>query len=78
VPIDPSWMLEPVEGGVRARCTTSDGSDHRVRLDLPREFAWKIESAPSYPSFGREVERPVLIGRADGPVEATIRIRKES
>lgn len=77
LPIDPGWVLESVEGGMTARCTTSDGSERRIRLDLPSEFAWEVESAPSYPSFGREIERPVLVGRADGPVEATIRIRKE-
>jgi len=77
LPIDPGWEVEQVDGGARARSVAEDGTECVVRFELPSVFDWTIERAPSFSSFGREVERPVLVGRAARPVTASIRIRIE-
>ncbi len=77
LPLDPGWQVERVGDGFRACSVAEDGRECVVRFDLPSVFDWTIERAPSFPSFGREIERPVLVGRAVRPVEASIRIRVE-
>lgn len=78
LPLDPAWAVERVDGDVRARFIGQAGRECSVRFELPRNFVWTIEHAPSYPSFGIELERPVLVGRAKQPGPSTIRIRLES
>ncbi|MBJ21627.1 MAG: hypothetical protein GY910_11330 [bacterium] len=77
LPLDPDWQVEFIDGDLRARIVAEDGLERVVRFELARDYSWVIEREPSYPSFGREVERPVLVGRAGRPAETTIRIRFE-
>ncbi len=77
LPLDPGWQLETIDHGVRARGVGGEGGERVVRIELPEDFDWVIERSASYPSFGVEVERPVLVGRASRPGQTTIRIRIE-
>jgi uncharacterized heparinase superfamily protein len=46
----------------------------RIEVSLPPELEWRVERAPFYPSFGRELERAVLVGEGPGFTQATTRI----
>lgn len=56
-PIAPGWEVELEAGAAWAR------SESIVRFELPAGFDWRLERAAYYPSFGVEIERPVLVGR---------------
>lgn len=74
LPLAPGWRVELVrdgdEGqlaatsgiGAIARCRSVDADALGIEIELPAEFAWRIETADCYPSFGRSVARPVLVG----------------
>jgi uncharacterized heparinase superfamily protein len=77
LPFDPAWRVELREGSSSAIATRGGGEDRasgRVELELPIELAWRLGRAPYYPSFGRELERDVLIGEGAGFDRATLRI----
>jgi hypothetical protein len=65
-PLDPAWQLELSTAGRRARATRAAGwggsASGQVEIELADALEWRIERAPYYPSFGRELQRAVLIG----------------
>lgn len=56
--------LEPELDAARSRLRTSLDCDRALAVDLPAGFEWKIATAPSYPRFGCEEPRRVLVGEA--------------
>lgn len=54
--------LEASAGGVCARMRLRSGE--WLRIDLPARAAWRIETAPIFPEFGRAVDRAVLVGES--------------
>jgi uncharacterized heparinase superfamily protein len=54
--------VEPSLDGRRASLRLPSGA--RIALLLPEGLAWSVEPGPYFPAFGRELERPVLRGRA--------------
>ena len=76
LPIAPGWDLTPTEGGVIARRPLANDEWLIVQIDLPKELDWKIERAPFYPTFHREIERDVLVGRGQTPLDCTIRFKR--
>jgi len=79
LPFDPVWSLDLRPDGRGARAFRSESSSPRtagptrVELTLFEGLAWRIERGLYYPSFGREVERLLLIG--EGPAFAEARTR---
>jgi uncharacterized heparinase superfamily protein len=79
LPVDPNWRVE-LEGGARRAIATWTGEDSlrprvEVEFDLPELFEWRCDRGAYYPSFGREVERDVLVGESDRVVRSTLHIR---
>ncbi len=80
LPFDPIWFLELRPDGRRALASRSEASGprtagpSRVELTLFEGLVWRIEQGPYYPSFGREVERAILIGEGPPFAEARTRI----
>ena len=80
LPVDPAWRIELDAASFRANAArAADGSTTsldapRIELELSNEFAWHVERGPYFPSFGREIERDLLVGEATGPRRATLRI----
>jgi len=77
LPIDPGWQIELDATSHRAWATPRDGVDassKRFEIELPAALRWHREQGPYYPSFGREVERDVLVGEAAGLDRALTRI----
>lgn len=70
---DPAWRIE-IEAGRAIAQHESDAL--RVRIDLPEPFAWRVASAPFFPTFHAEVDRPVLVGVAQGAVDAVLRFER--
>ncbi|MGH0034433.1 MAG: heparinase II/III domain-containing protein [Myxococcota bacterium] len=64
----------PLAPGVEARLAGRGDSALRIRtpsgrrvyVRLPRGLHYRIESLPCFPEFGRRVERPCLVGEAQG------------
>jgi uncharacterized heparinase superfamily protein len=54
--------VQPTLDGRRASLRLPSGE--RIELMLPEALAWSVERGPYFPAFGRELERPVLRGRA--------------
>jgi len=48
----------------------------QIEVSLPPELVWRVERAPFYPSFGRELERAVLVGEGPGFAQAVTRIAR--
>jgi hypothetical protein len=77
----PEWTVDAMDdkqnalGGpiARAHRRTADGRRKVVEVELPASFTWVVESAPTYPSFGREESRAVLVGRSSESAESVIR-----
>ncbi len=64
LPFDPAWRLELDPDGRGAHGTLADAGDaSRLRVELPDALDWSLERRPCFPSFGREVQRDVLVGR---------------
>jgi len=80
LPFDPIWSLELRPDGRGVRASRSESSrpwpagPSRVELTLFEGLAWRVEPGPYYPSFGREVERSLLIGEGPPFAEARTRI----
>lgn len=80
LPFDPVWSLELRPDGRGAVAHRPEASrlrtagPSRVELALFEGLAWRIEQGPYYPSFGREVDRAILIGEGSPFVEARTRI----
>lgn len=80
LPVDPAWRIELDASSFRAIATrAADGNPAsqeapRIELELSDEFVWHVERGPYFPSFGREIERDLLVGEATGPGRATLRI----
>ncbi len=70
-PLAPGSRVE-LAGG-RAGVRLAGGG--RLVVELPPELAWRVESAPCFPAFGRVVERPVLVGEGVAPTGARTRFR---
>ena len=65
LPLDPAWQVELDTRASRATATLREpegASPIRVEIELPTELRWQLERGAYYPSFGREVERDVLVG----------------
>jgi hypothetical protein len=81
LPFDPDWTIKLAPDGLHATARSVDSKTVRaggevgaendrspageVEVSLPGELAWRVDRAAYYPSFGREVERDVLVG--EGP-----------
>jgi uncharacterized heparinase superfamily protein len=52
--------LEPALAGAAATIPLRAGG--ALHISLPPALAWRVERAPYFPEFGREVERAVLVG----------------
>lgn len=76
LPIAPGWNLTPFEGGMIARKMFEQSGPLVVQIDLPKELDWAIERAPFYPTFHEEVERDVLVGRGQTPLDCVIRFKR--
>ena len=76
LPIAPGWSLTPLEGGMIARKMSEQSGPLVVQIDLPKGFDWTIERAPFYPTFHEEVERDVLVGRGQTPLDCVIRFKR--
>ncbi|MFP6654795.1 MAG: heparinase II/III family protein [Myxococcota bacterium] len=63
LPIDPAWHVELASGRAQA---TRDETASAVEIELADRFEWTLERAAYYPTFGREIERFVLVGLAEG------------
>lgn len=64
--------LAPRLEGLVARIPLGTGV--RLSVDLPPVLSWRVEPQPYFPEFGREIERPCLVG--EGTLhEATWRLR---
>jgi uncharacterized heparinase superfamily protein len=80
LPVDPAWRIELDGSSSRAIATRAiDGSApstvaQRIELELPTALEWNVERGPYYPSFGREVERDLIVGRATGFQRSVLRI----
>jgi len=72
LPFAPEWTVELK--GDRARCR-HESARVVVEIELDGDLAWTVERAPFYPSFHREVERDVLVGRGVTPCESEIVFR---
>lgn len=55
--------LQPELSGGAARVRLRQGA--RLRVELPAGARWSLERQPSFPEFGRVVERAALVGRAE-------------
>lgn len=78
LPIDPAWTVRLEGNRAWAHRPSHEGPGARVAIGLPDAFEWSLERGPYYPTFGREVERFILCGRASRVVgDAIIRFRKE-
>lgn len=78
LPIAPEFDVELVAdsgAGPSAICRSHGATEVAVQIALPASFAWKLEAGAYYPSFGRELTRPVLVGRADGCSAARMSFR---
>jgi hypothetical protein len=81
LPIDPRWRVELEPDGITARLESRDGADApgpaaEIRIDLPGELEWRVELGPFFPGFGREIERPILVGRGRVLQAGVTRIRR--
>ncbi len=87
LPIAPGWEVELLSdsradsradsgAGPRAICRSRESAGFVVEIELPSAFAWKLESGAYYPSFGRELTRPVLIGVGASCSAARTRFRR--
>jgi hypothetical protein len=76
LPIAPGWNLTPLEGGMIARKMSEQSGPLVVQIDLPKGLDWTIERAPFYPTFHEEVERDVLVGRGQTPLDCVIRFKR--
>jgi hypothetical protein len=80
LPIDPAWQVELGASTARATCESTNGESALARIDIELAgcFEWSLERRFYYPTFGREVERFVLVGRVDGSrfEPATTRFRR--
>lgn len=66
IPIDPAWDVELASSRARAVRRSEDRAGCIVEIELPDCFEWALERRFYYPTFGCEVERPVLVGVAAG------------
>ncbi len=77
LPIAPGFAVELAAGATpRAVCRSRERADVVIEIELPAAFAWRVESAPWFPGFGREQARPVLVGVAPSCAVATTRLRR--
>ena len=72
LPIAPEWRVE--WSGDHARCRHEEG-DLTVEIRIEGGLAWTVERSPFYPTFHREVERDLLIGRGATALESRIEFR---
>lgn len=73
LPFAPGWSLEEAENGFIARHVAQILA---VMIALPPGLEWSVESAPFFPTFHQEVERQVLVGRGETPIDGSIRITR--
>ena len=79
LPIAPEFEVElraDTAAGPRAICRSYAGPVVVVEVELPTAFAWRLETSAYYPSFGRELTRPVLVGLASACSSARTRFRR--
>lgn len=63
LPIGPGWSVELESSpSPRVSCRSLEQPGLAVEIELPAAFAWRLARGAYYPGFGREIERPVLIG----------------
>ena len=75
LPIEPAWRVELSEGRARVTRESENAASCTVEIELSNVFEWTVERQPYYPTFGREVDRFVLVGVGPRCDEATTRIR---
>jgi len=75
LPLAPGWSVG-IAAPSRAHCRSIDDPGLVVEIELPPAFDWRLESAPCHPTFGVEVDRPVLVGRAKSCIDALTRFRR--
>jgi uncharacterized heparinase superfamily protein len=77
LPIGPGFTVElQAEPTARAVCRSLERPELGIEVELPAEFAWRLERADYFPSFGRALERPVLVGVAPTCSAARTRFRR--
>jgi len=77
LPIGPGWSVElEASSSPRAFCRALEQPGLSVEIELPAAFAWRLSQGAYYPSFGREIERPVLIGIGRACAGARTRFRR--
>ena len=79
LPIAPEFEVELLAdpgAGPRAICRSYAGPGVVIEIELPTAFAWRLETSAYYPSFGRELTRPVLVGLARVCSSARTRFRR--
>ncbi|MFO0691468.1 MAG: alginate lyase family protein [Myxococcota bacterium] len=85
LPIDPGWSVELRTGdrsndrdtaSTSAICRRIGEPELVVEIELPDAFAWHVEEGVCFPSFGREVRRPVLVGLGRACTAARTRIHR--
>lgn len=65
LPIAPGFAVELYAAPIpRAVCRSRERPDLAIEIELPAAFTWHLEQAESFPTFGRSLERPVLVGVA--------------
>lgn len=64
LPLHPG-VVPQLADGTRPRLDLRLASGRRLRVRLPDGLAYRIESLPYFPEFGRRVDRRCLVGRAD-------------
>jgi uncharacterized heparinase superfamily protein len=75
LPIDPDWQVTLDAGRAVATRGSGDGTARKVEIGLANNFEWTLVRDAYYPTFGSEIERPVLVGRARECEGATTRFR---
>ena len=73
----------PLAPGLEARLERGDDgvvvahielhSGLHLRIELPKGLSWRVEGAPYFPEFGREVTRSCLVGDANSFVRGRFR-----
>lgn len=77
LPIGPGFAVElRAEPTPRAVCRSLERPELSIEIELPPEFTWRLERGVCFPSFGRALERSVLVGVAPSCTAARTRFRR--
>lgn len=77
LPIGPGWAVElQADSNPRALCRSLEQAGLAIEIGLPAAFTWRLEQGAYHPSFGRELQRPILVGVAPTCAAARTRFRR--